>query len=165
MGGGFKITGDALEGVDSVLAFAAGSGISPIRSAIESGALKGKKVSLFYGAQTPAQASKRGVARTHRRALLSHRSDRRRRSSSRRRCGAATRVSSCESAGADGVLIPTDCTPIAHGLQMAYQDKFAEWEKLGVSVTPVISKADGTDWAGATGYVQDAAKGVGVPSE
>lgn len=103
MGGGFKITGEALEGVDKVLAFAAGSGISPIRSAIESGALKGKTVSLFYGAQTPAQ--------------------------------------------------------------MAYQDKFAEWEKLGVSVTPVISKPDGTEWAGATGYVQDAAKEAGVPSD
>lgn len=68
--------------VDSVVCFAAGSGdqrcdsthtcrcvtwpavsrgspplagISPIRSAIESGMLKGKKVSLYYGARTPAQ--------------------------------------------------------------------------------------------------------------
>ena len=48
---------------------------------------------------------------------------------------------------------------------MAYTDKFAEWEKLGVKVTPVISKPDGTDWSGATGYVQDVAKADGVPSK
>merc|ERR1719232_1330802 len=52
MGNGFKIA-DALAGDDvkSVLLFAAGSGISPIRSAIESGALGGKDVTLYYGAR------------------------------------------------------------------------------------------------------------------
>lgn len=103
MGGGFKITGDALEGVDDVLLFCVGSGISPIRSVIESEVLKSKKVSLYYGAQTPAK--------------------------------------------------------------MAYQDMFDKWEKLGVSVTPVISQPEGTEWKGATGYVQDVAKEKGVPSE
>jgi len=102
MGPGFKCTGEALDGVTDVLLFAVGSGISPVRSVIESGVLKGKSVSLYYGAQTPKQ--------------------------------------------------------------MAYMDKFAEWEKLGVKVTPVISQADGTDWDGATGYVQDVAKTAGVAS-
>jgi len=51
MGGGFKSVGDA----PSVILFAVGSGISPIRSVIESGVLKGKDVTLYYGAQTAAQ--------------------------------------------------------------------------------------------------------------
>eukprot|EP00962_Isochrysis_galbana_P027549 scaffold8646_cov115-Isochrysis_galbana.AAC.3 len=51
MGGGFKSVGDS----PSVLLFAAGSGIAPIRSVIESGLLKGKDVTLYYGARTPAQ--------------------------------------------------------------------------------------------------------------
>lgn len=100
MGSGFKFA-ESLEAVDSVLLFAAGSGISPIRSVIESGQLKGKKVQLFYGAQTPEK--------------------------------------------------------------MAYQDKFAEWEKSGCTVTPVISQPGDSDWGGVTGYVQDAAKAAGVP--
>lgn len=100
MGGGFKIfdTDD-----DTVLLFAAGSGISPIRSAIEDANEKGlrkRKVQLFYGAQTEAQ--------------------------------------------------------------MAYMDKFAEWEALGdFSVTPVLSKP-GDGWKGKTGYVQDVAKEMGI---
>ena len=97
---GFRIA-EHIEEVDDVLLFAAGSGISPIRSVIESGVLKGKGVTLYYGAQTPDQ--------------------------------------------------------------MAYQQKFAAWEELGVTVTPCISQPDGTDWAGATGYVQDVAKEAGVP--
>jgi NAD(P)H-flavin reductase len=51
MGTGFKSVGDS----PSVLLFAAGSGIAPIRSVIESGVLKGKDVTLYYGAQTLAQ--------------------------------------------------------------------------------------------------------------
>jgi len=47
---------------------------------------------------------------------------------------------------------------------MSYQDKFAEWEKLGTNVVPVISKPDGTGWEGETGYVQDVAKAAGVAS-
>ena len=100
MGSGFKIA-PVLDQVDSVLLFAAGSGISPIRSTIESGMLAGKDVRLYYGARTLDM--------------------------------------------------------------MAYQDKFAAWEKLGVSVTPVISKPEGTSWKGATGYVQEIAKEKGVP--
>lgn len=103
MGSGFKVyeTED-----DCVMLFAAGSGISPIRSAIEDAnpkGLKGRKVKLFYGAQD----------------LKS----------------------------------------------MAYQDKFDEWKELGIKVTPVISQPDGTDWTGATGYVQDVAKADGVPEK
>lgn len=100
MGPGFLKTDDALKDITDVLLFAAGSGISPIRSTIESGALSSaNNVRLYYGAQTPKQ--------------------------------------------------------------MSYMDKFDEWKKLGVDVTPVISKADGTDWSGAKGYVQDAAKADG----
>ena len=102
MGPGFKCTGDALDGVTDVILFAVGSGISPVRSVIESGVLEGKAVSLYYGAQTPDK--------------------------------------------------------------MAYTDKFAEWEKVGCKVTPVISQPDGTDWDGKTGYVQDVAKAAGVPN-
>mmetsp|Transcript_150686 Transcript_150686/g.280986 ORF Transcript_150686/g.280986 Transcript_150686/m.280986 type:complete len:326 (+) Transcript_150686:102-1079(+) len=102
MGGGFKVA-DLLSDVDRVLLFAAGSGISPIRSAIESGMLKNKEVELYYGAQTPAQ--------------------------------------------------------------MAYASKFDEWKKLGIDVTPVISKPEGTDWSGKTGYVQDVAKEAGAASK
>lgn len=36
-----------------------------------------------------------------------------------------------------------------------FRTKFAEWESLGVSIVPVLSKADGT-WTGRTGYIQDA---------
>ena len=42
---------------------------------------------------------------------------------------------------------------------MAYADRFTAWERdFGVTVTPVVSKPEGTGWAGATGYVQDVAK-------
>lgn len=54
MGSGYKVA-QLLSDVERVLLFAAGSGISPIRSAIESGVLKGKEVELYYGAQTPAK--------------------------------------------------------------------------------------------------------------
>jgi NAD(P)H-flavin reductase len=102
MGPGFKCTGNALDGVTDVLLFAVGSGISPVRSVIESRALQGKHVSLYFGARTP--------------------------------------------------------------LAMAYTDKFAEWERMGVKVTPVISQPSGTGWHGATGYVQDVARAAGVPN-
>jgi NAD(P)H-flavin reductase len=100
MGPGFIKSADALEGITDVLCFAVGSGISPLRSTIESGALDGLDVTLYYGCQTPDL--------------------------------------------------------------MSYQEKFADWEKLGTKVVPVISKADGTGWDGATGYVQDVAKAAGV---
>lgn len=100
MGPGFLKADDALEGIETVMLFGVGSGISPLRSVIESGALEGKSIKLFYGARTPEM--------------------------------------------------------------MSYTDKFDEWKKLGVEVTPVISKPDGTDWKGATGYVQDVAKEQGI---
>ena len=56
MGNGFK-TGESLGGDDvtDVLLFAAGSGISPIRSVIESGVLAAKdSVTLYYGARCTA---------------------------------------------------------------------------------------------------------------
>ena len=102
MGPGFIKSDSALEGITDVLCFAVGSGISPLRSTIESGALKGLDVTLYYGCRTPDM--------------------------------------------------------------MSYQDKFAEWEKLGTKVVPVISKPDGTGWEGETGYVQDVAKAAGVAS-
>ena len=37
--------------------------------------------------------------------------------------------------------------------KMAYKDLFSSWGKLA-SVTPVVSKPEGTGWAGRTGYVQ-----------
>ena len=54
MGGGFKLK-EVRDDVSSVLLFAAGSGISPLRSVIESELLSGLDATLFYGAQTPAQ--------------------------------------------------------------------------------------------------------------
>lgn len=102
MGPGFKIA-ECLEEVDRVLLFAVGSGISPIRSAIESGVLAGKDVQLFYGSKTPAM--------------------------------------------------------------MSYVDKFDAWKEAGVDVTPVISQPEGTDWTGATGYVQDVAKAAGAATK
>ena len=104
MGGGFNLgkEGHGLDAVDSVLLFAAGSGIAPIRSAIESGQLARKDVTLYYGCATEAQ--------------------------------------------------------------MAYADKFSEWEKAcGCKVVPVLSKP-GAGWSGVTGYVQDVAAASGVPS-
>ena len=35
------------------------------------------------------------------------------------------------------------------------RSKFAAWEEMGVSIVPVLSKAD-TTWTGRTGYIQDA---------
>ena len=57
MGAGFLKTDDALKGVTDVICFAAGSGISPIRATIESGALSDCSVKLFYGCQTPETMS------------------------------------------------------------------------------------------------------------
>ncbi|KAK2991331.1 hypothetical protein RJ640_007551 [Escallonia rubra] len=96
MGRGFDV--DQIsppEDYQSVLIFATGSGISPIRSLIESGfsADKRSDVRLYYGA--------RNLKR------------------------------------------------------MAYQDKFKDWESLGVKIVPVLSQPDDT-WTGESGYVQAA---------
>ena len=65
-----------------------------------------------------------------------------------------------------GVLDDVDTVKLYYGARtpdmMSYQDKFDEWKKLGVEVTPVVSQPDGTDWKGCTGYVQDVAKEKGV---
>jgi len=53
MGKGFPIDALAAD-VDTVLLFAAGTGISPIKAAIESGKLDGKKVKLYYGGRRAA---------------------------------------------------------------------------------------------------------------
>jgi ferredoxin-NADP reductase len=53
MGKGFNL--DAVgDDVDTVLLFAAGTGIAPIRAAIESGKLSGKSCTLYYGARRAA---------------------------------------------------------------------------------------------------------------
>jgi NAD(P)H-flavin reductase len=56
MGGGVSLA-DHIGDVDRVLLFAAGSGISPIRSVIESRMLDGREVELYYGMRTPAHAA------------------------------------------------------------------------------------------------------------
>jgi len=55
MGKGFPVDGESWDGtVNQVGIFATGSGIAPIRSVIESGALRGKATRLYYGARTEA---------------------------------------------------------------------------------------------------------------
>ncbi|CAE8680827.1 unnamed protein product [Polarella glacialis] len=56
MGRGFSIDGEAWKAADvsQVGIFASGSGIAPMRAAIESGALAGKVCRLYYGARSEA---------------------------------------------------------------------------------------------------------------
>jgi hypothetical protein len=55
------------DGADQVLIFATGSGISPIKAVIESGALKGtgrsKGCRLYWGTRGPGARAGRGVER------------------------------------------------------------------------------------------------------
>merc|ERR1712106_566400 len=86
--------------------FAAGSGIAPSRSAIESkqlniGGSSGRTARLYYGVRNPDD--------------------------------------------------------------MAYFQRFLDWENLGVQVVPVVSQPEGTSWNGRTGYVQTALEEDGVP--
>ncbi|KAL6766560.1 hypothetical protein ACKKBG_A36520 [Auxenochlorella protothecoides x Auxenochlorella symbiontica] len=54
MGKGFRIDTIPVEQYPSILLFATGSGISPIKALIESGALAGRRsVRLYYGTRTP----------------------------------------------------------------------------------------------------------------
>ena len=54
MGQGFRLESVPPADDPSILLFATGSGISPIRALIESGALRGRRsVRLYYGARTP----------------------------------------------------------------------------------------------------------------
>jgi len=41
--------------------------------------------------------------------------------------------------------------------QMAFQDKFKDWEAKGVEVIPVLSQPEGS-WEGKKGYIQDCLK-------
>mmetsp|Transcript_10007 Transcript_10007/g.22426 ORF Transcript_10007/g.22426 Transcript_10007/m.22426 type:complete len:300 (-) Transcript_10007:63-962(-) len=55
MGKGFPVDGESWKDtVNQVGIFATGSGIAPIRSVIEGGALRGKAVRLYYGARSEA---------------------------------------------------------------------------------------------------------------
>jgi len=46
--------------------------------------------------------------------------------------------------------------------EMAYAERFAEWEAAGVQVVPVVSQPEGTGWNGRTGYIQNALEEDGV---
>ena len=143
MGPGFLKSDDALDGIDTVLLFAAGSGISPIRSVMESGKLKDVgSVKLFYGASTPEQMAYQDKVRA---AEDAHRPQ-----------GTHMRARPCTAMhGVQG------CTR-THLLTHSRISQFDEWKAAGVDVTAVISKAEGTEWKGATGYVQDVCQSAGI---
>lgn len=79
--------------VSEVILLATGSGIAPLKAAIESRQLEPRALRLYYGAQTPAK--------------------------------------------------------------MAYRELFPAWEGVA-RVVPVISRPEGTGWAGRQGYIQQA---------
>jgi len=87
-----------------VLMFAAGSGIAPIRAAIESNQMltSGRSARLYYGCRNLEE--------------------------------------------------------------MAYKEKFVEWESKGVEVVPVFSQPSSANAPGRTGYVQTALEEDGVPT-
>ncbi len=91
MGSGFDM--DTIQS-NTPLFFVTGTGISAIRSVIESRDWKGTGARLYYGTFTPSD--------------------------------------------------------------MAYQDRFGEWEQRGVEIHALISNPEGLDWQGETGFVQDA---------
>lgn len=90
--------------VQNIIMCATGSGIAPIRSAIESSALQfkesGRSARLYYGCRSFEE--------------------------------------------------------------MAYVDKFEEWEELGVEVVPILSQPTSDKWGGRTGYVQTAIEEDGI---
>eukprot|EP00545_Synedropsis_sp_CCMP1620_P003086 CAMPEP_0119030276 /NCGR_PEP_ID=MMETSP1176-20130426/40949_1 /TAXON_ID=265551 /ORGANISM="Synedropsis recta cf, Strain CCMP1620" /LENGTH=279 /DNA_ID=CAMNT_0006986643 /DNA_START=15 /DNA_END=854 /DNA_ORIENTATION=- len=109
LGGGFPME----ENLDSlkfdfptqnVMLFAVGSGIAPIKAAIESGQIKndagGRSARLYYGERTPDD--------------------------------------------------------------LCFTDDFPKWEAAGIEVVPVLSQPP-SDWAGRSGYVQNALEEDGVP--
>ena len=91
MGSGFNM--DTIQN-NTPLFFVTGTGISAIRSVIESRDWKGTGARLYYGSFTPSD--------------------------------------------------------------MAYKDRFEQWEKSGVEIHALISNPEGQDWPGETGFVQDA---------
>lgn len=119
LGNGFKIK-ENIEGfkydfpTQNVIFFAAGSGIAPIRAAIES-----KQLGLSKG-----NLDKDGLG-GGRTARLYY-----------------------------GVRNPDE---------MAYWQRFLDWENLGVQVVPVVSQPEGTKWNGRAGYIQTALEEDGVP--
>ena len=54
MGKGFDLRRARGEGEHDAFLFATGSGISPVRALIKSGALEGRDVTLYYGTASPA---------------------------------------------------------------------------------------------------------------
>ena len=60
-GKGFDIAGKIDDSVKDVLLFAAGTGIAPLRSVIESGVLQGKSCTLYYGARSEPEMAYRNL--------------------------------------------------------------------------------------------------------
>ena len=54
MGKGFDLSAASADECPDAFLFATGSGISPVRALIKSGALEGRDVTLFYGTASPA---------------------------------------------------------------------------------------------------------------
>ena len=114
LGNGFKLE-ENLDGfkfdfpTQNVLLFAAGSGLAPIKSAIESDQLNvepqpgGRSCRLYYGERDEKD--------------------------------------------------------------LCYVEKFAQWEKAGYQVVPVLSQPDESSWQGRSGYIQNALEedGIAVP--
>jgi len=57
MGKGFDLTPAPAAECPTALLFATGSGISPIRALVKSGALAGRDVTLYYGTRSPAHTA------------------------------------------------------------------------------------------------------------
>ncbi len=55
MGKGFPLDRLPASTTRAVLLFATGSGISPLRAVIDSGALAGRDVTLYYGTRNPGE--------------------------------------------------------------------------------------------------------------
>lgn len=66
MGKGFPLDRLPASTTSSVLLFATGSGISPLRAVIDSGALAGRDVTLYYGTRNPGTCGYAYSARTPR---------------------------------------------------------------------------------------------------
>lgn len=117
---GFPV--EKLDGADAVLIFATGSGISPIRAVIESGALEGKSARLFWGTRSP------GARREHLQ-WAGHRP-----------CGSpfpiVGAVERARASCAAPDLVPKNArTPCADAT--AYAERIPEWRSLGVDVVQV----------------------------
>lgn len=63
MGKGFALDRLPASTTRAVLLFATGSGISPLRAVIDSGALAGRDVTLYYGTRNPGEGTEQGWGR------------------------------------------------------------------------------------------------------